>query len=276
MIDKQVCNQFMAGRCNNPNCSYAHPPDIPYYVYSSNSIDIHPDELRLAIMGDELMAKEADNIWINNYVEYHKAYSRKLKGYRINYNDICKPFNSDRVYDEVEKKLGYDRQQDYQNRNYQYNRNYNDQSRGYQNKTYNDQNRGYQNRNYDYQNRGYQNRNYDYQNRGYQGGNYQNRNYNDQNKNYNQNYRGGFNQYNRNYNNRDNYNNQSNRNGGYNRGFIYSGSGGNNFNQPNDNPQGGSNNKLLDFNDDRDLKSKEIKDEETNSSEYKEYNVPYK
>lgn len=99
---RQVCRYYRASECLNPNCRFAHPAEYPVYIYTVPGVEIHPDELRLAVMGNEDMAREADNAWLNNYFMFCQENVERSVDI-LEYPDyFCMPFDVDRVSLEIE------------------------------------------------------------------------------------------------------------------------------------------------------------------------------
>lgn len=100
---KEVCRFYKNGECLNPNCRFSHPLEYPMYIYTSPGIEIHPDELRLAVMANGQMAAEADSVWLENYAMFCRKPGDKLVDI-VEFPDyFCTPFDADYVLNEVEK-----------------------------------------------------------------------------------------------------------------------------------------------------------------------------
>lgn len=99
---RQVCRYYRASECLNPNCRFAHPAEYPVYIYTVPGVEIHPDELRIAVMSNEGMAREADNAWLNNYFMFCQENVERSVDI-LEYPDyFCMPFDVDRVSSELE------------------------------------------------------------------------------------------------------------------------------------------------------------------------------
>ena len=98
-----VCKYFLNSECTNPRCKFIHPIEYPVYIYTVPGIDIHPDMLRWAVMCDESMVREADNVWINNYRMFCSEHGEKSVDILQNPDYFCMPFDVDRVGSEIEK-----------------------------------------------------------------------------------------------------------------------------------------------------------------------------
>ncbi|ELA42526.1 uncharacterized protein VICG_00278 [Vittaforma corneae ATCC 50505] len=99
---RPVCKFYINSECTNPRCKFLHPVEYPVYIYTLPGIDIHPDELRLAVMSNEAMTAEADNIWINNYKIFCSESGEKEVDI-LQYPDyFCMPFDTERVWGEIE------------------------------------------------------------------------------------------------------------------------------------------------------------------------------
>lgn len=231
------CRFFLNSECANPNCNFIHPVEYPIYIYTVPGIDIHPDELRWAVMCDANMAKEADNVWINNFKLFCSDPEQKSVDILEFPSYFCMPFDPERVAAEIElikNELSTRRPNDYKRQGYN---NYQKGGyRNYDNRT--NENKPYQpgsittnknpwksdSNNYENTNRGYETNNRGYEGNDYQGNKPYNSNYQGNkpysnnylgNKPYNNNYQGNNRGYNSNYqgnkpyNNRNSYNNQS-------------------------------------------------------------------
>lgn len=77
--------------------------EYPVYIYTTPAIDIHPDELRWAVMCDKNMAVEADNVWINNYKQFCSEKIEKSIDILEYPEYFCMPFDTNRVGMEIEK-----------------------------------------------------------------------------------------------------------------------------------------------------------------------------
>lgn len=73
------------------------------YIYCTPGIDIHPDMLRWAVICDENMAREADNVWINNYRLFCSESGEKTVDILQNPDYFCMPFDVDRVGTEIDR-----------------------------------------------------------------------------------------------------------------------------------------------------------------------------
>lgn len=105
---KPVCKFFANSECTNPRCKFAHPLQFPVYIFSSPGVEIHPDELRAAVLSNESMAVEADNAWLNNYKQFCSE-TPETEVDILEYPDyFCFPFDTQRVWNEIEafKKQG--------------------------------------------------------------------------------------------------------------------------------------------------------------------------
>lgn len=99
---RPVCKFYINSECTNPRCKFLHPIEYPVYIYTLPGIDIHPDELRLAVMGNEAMAMEADSVWINNYKMFCSEPGEKEVDI-LRYPDyFCMPFDTERAWREIE------------------------------------------------------------------------------------------------------------------------------------------------------------------------------
>lgn len=99
---KQVCRYYRTSECLNPNCRFAHPAEYPVYIYTVPGIEIHPDELRIAVMSSEEMVREADNAWLNNYAMFCQENVERDVDI-LEYPDyFCMPFDVGRVGLEIE------------------------------------------------------------------------------------------------------------------------------------------------------------------------------
>lgn len=100
---RPVCKFFINSECTNPRCKFLHPLEFPMYIYTLPGIEIHPDELRLAVTTNEAMAIEADNVWINNYRMFCMNPEEKAVDILEHPDYFCMPFEMQRVCAEVEK-----------------------------------------------------------------------------------------------------------------------------------------------------------------------------
>lgn len=183
---KPVCKFYKNSECLNENCRFSHPKEFPMYIYTFPGVEIHPDELRLAVCSDPAMAVMADNAWIENYTLFCRDPSDKEVDV-LQYPDyFCQPFDPARVSAELDKiDLQPVKQEAYQSnykgnfgsRSFSPNQFGTGQSTGYKN-----YNKGWQQPR-EYQGRTEPPRNDNYQRNSYQGrsdfqgrDNYQNRN----------------------------------------------------------------------------------------------------
>lgn len=99
---RPVCKYYINSECTNPRCKFAHPTQFPVYIYTFPGTEIHPDELRYAVLCNETMAVEADTVWINNYKQFCNENS-EMDVDILEYPDyFCMPFNPQYVWNEIE------------------------------------------------------------------------------------------------------------------------------------------------------------------------------
>ncbi len=307
---RRICPTYKNGICKNPNCPDPHPMDYCYYMYAGLEQDIHPIELRLAVMNDSTMTQEADKIWLSNYELYHRRSSYKwMRGYELPMEDICDPFDVGRMRREVDNfwKEMYDSKDSYvlgrgQQDTNRFGREDNNNNRfGRDFNRFGDStNRGFDNRSGGFDNRGggFDNRGGGFDNRGggFRGGEFResNRPYRDNNNRgggFSNNRGGGFND-NRGSGGFDNRGSGGfdNRGAGYNKNRNYHNdnrshqNGTRNYQDGTRNYQNDTRNYRNDtrnYNDDgfinrRNHPSNNSRDNNGSSPEYDEFNVPYK
>ncbi|KAM0680368.1 hypothetical protein GINT2_001426 [Glugoides intestinalis] len=99
---RPVCKYYINSECTNPRCKFAHPTQFPVYIYTFPGTEIHPDELRYAVLCNEKIAVEADNVWIANYKQFCNENS-DMEVNILEYPDyFCMPFNPQYVWNEIE------------------------------------------------------------------------------------------------------------------------------------------------------------------------------
>jgi len=92
----------MNSECTNPRCRFAHPVEFPVYIYTLPGIEVHPDELRLAVLSNQAAAAEADAAWISNYRQFAGVRDETAVDIVECPDYFCMPFDVQRVWGEIE------------------------------------------------------------------------------------------------------------------------------------------------------------------------------
>lgn len=101
---RPVCKFYKASECLNPRCRFSHPVEYPVYIYTTPGVDIHPDELRAGVMYNPDMCREADNVWINNYMLFCQTRGDEYEIDIVERPDyFCMPFDVKRVSAEIDR-----------------------------------------------------------------------------------------------------------------------------------------------------------------------------
>ncbi|ORD94906.1 hypothetical protein ECANGB1_1908 [Enterospora canceri] len=98
----KTCLDWINGICTRTNCKFFHPETHPYYIYASKTNDIHPDELRIGCMYNNLQ-EQADAIWVDNYIQLITEYKNSSNFTIPSYRSFCIPFDSNKVYGEIKQ-----------------------------------------------------------------------------------------------------------------------------------------------------------------------------
>ncbi|ORD94399.1 hypothetical protein ECANGB1_781 [Enterospora canceri] len=98
----KTCLDWINGICTRTNCKFFHPETHPYYIYASKTNDIHPDELHIGCMYNNLQ-EQADAIWVDNYIQLITEYKNSSNFTIPSYRSFCIPFDSNKVYGEIKQ-----------------------------------------------------------------------------------------------------------------------------------------------------------------------------